>query len=164
MELFIYDKMKRYIAFKSTWLGRYTSIRMEWTEHDHRFFFGQVEPILIESDQEMIDLLFPFAEKLPFKAVGRRSSKRAPLTKIQVCAKALVKRTPKCTTIFFDYSQFNCSAEDGQWTRAWPRPFVLSGRPTVALRIKSRKKNFFIKRNRLVGTSEIFFHYSTDGA
>jgi hypothetical protein len=44
MELFIYDKMKRYIAFKSAWLGRYSSIRLEWTEHDHLSFLARWSP------------------------------------------------------------------------------------------------------------------------
>merc|ERR1711991_21019 len=118
MELFIYDKMKRYIAVKSAWVGRYSSIRLEWTEHDHRFFFGGLEEIEIESDQEMIDVLFSFAGKLPFKAVGRRTSKRAPPQKIQVCAKALVKRTPKSTMIYFDFAEFRL--RDSQWERKWP--------------------------------------------
>jgi hypothetical protein len=50
-----------------------------------------LDDISIESDQEMIELLFKCHRELPFKAVGRRESKKAPCSKIQVCSKALVK-------------------------------------------------------------------------
>jgi hypothetical protein len=110
--------------------GAYSQVRVEWAEYNHRFFFGHLDPIEIDSDEEMIDVLFKGYEQLPFKAVGRRESKKAPRSKIQVCSKALVTRSGKLTIIHFDFSQFDerTDGEKSWYERRWSPPNSIIGK------------------------------------
>lgn len=123
MELYMEVRFKILLGQKKSRPLQWAWISLPWDEMTHRFFFDTLAPIHIRTDEEFVRQVFPRLGYLPFKALGRRSSKKSPHTKIQICSEALIRRsmTGSGTVIYFTYSRFD-QQEDGSWDRAWVPP------------------------------------------
>jgi hypothetical protein len=120
LEKHIESRMKHYLGPKHSRPSKYGSVTLQWDEMTHRFFFDTLDTIEIDSDDQMLRILFPRLGYLPHKGVGRRSNRSAPQDVIRICAKALIRRTKSNTIVYFGYSRF-IKQGDG-WRRMWVEP------------------------------------------
>ncbi len=105
MEATVKDKIHAYITLKKpVRKATYSSVLLDWSDEDHKFFFNTLDDLLFVDDQAMVQWLCPMSKELPWKRIGHVKGDQ----RIQVCAKGLARRTKKGRTkIFFAYSRFD---------------------------------------------------------
>lgn len=117
MEARIIDKLYYLILLKRpVRTNSFHSVLVDFSAADHLFFFGTMDPIHLNNDDEMRAILTPVSSELPSKRIGRARGNQ----RIFVCAKGLVARTAKNTKtrIVFAYSRFD-QQEDKSWLNCW---------------------------------------------
>lgn len=92
-------------------LGRFCSIRLKWTHEMHMLFFGSVQDVLMDTDDEMVTTLAPLCKKLPHKRIGHQKGTQ----RLQICARGLVRRSKNgaSTQVFFAYSRYDLRTVEG---------------------------------------------------
>jgi hypothetical protein len=122
MEARLWDKLHSFITQRSTnvRLGSWCRVTLKWSRDEHRLYFASIEPRQLQTDAEMIAILFPYKGALPWKRIGHRKQEPNQLQRIVVCAKGFVKHTKDHTTVKFAYARFDLI--DGVWVNRWVQP------------------------------------------
>lgn len=133
MEQLVQKELKEFLAPKPVnVVDQYYRVSVEWSTTQHKYYFGTDADISVETDEQLAAVLFPISKHLSFKLIGHV---RPETQRMQVCGPGLVRRSPKSTSLYITFSQFNLV--DGEWERDSPVPDGAPGKRTK----KAKKDN-----------------------